>query len=126
MTRSLPSAVDRPSSSGSKRLDELLWNGEYFIQQIDDVDAYKYQHGLGCLSDQLIGQFHAHALGLGDLLPSEHVRKAIKSIFDYNFLSDFQDHAELPAHLRPERRSGAAALHLAPRRTPEIPLPLLG
>ena len=77
---------------GSKRLDELLWNGEYFIQLIDDVDAYKYQHGLGCLSDQLMGQFHAHALGLGDLLPGDHVRKAIKSIFDYNFRNDFQAH----------------------------------
>ncbi|MBK8024997.1 MAG: hypothetical protein IPK19_27185 [Chloroflexi bacterium] len=77
---------------GSRQLDDLLWNGEYYIQLIDEVDAHKYQHGLGCLSDQLIGQFHAHALGLGDLLPSEHVRKAIKSIFDYNFRSDFQDH----------------------------------
>ncbi|HVU10146.1 MAG TPA: GH116 family glycosyl hydrolase, partial [Phototrophicaceae bacterium] len=77
---------------GSQKLDALIWNGEYFVQKIDDVDAYRYQHGLGCLSDQLLGQLHAHALGLGDLLPHNHVRKAIKSIFDYNFLPDFQNH----------------------------------
>lgn len=78
---------------GSQRLDELLWNGEYYIQLIDDVNAYKYQHGLGCLSDQLIGQFHAHVLGLGDLLPGEHVRTAIKSVFDHNFRTSFEDHS---------------------------------
>src|SRR5262249_8369713 len=67
---------------GSQKLDVLLWNGEYFVQRIEDVDAFRYQHGLGCLSDQLLGQLHAHALGLGDLLAHEHVRKAIKSVFD--------------------------------------------
>ncbi|MEO8391782.1 MAG: GH116 family glycosyl-hydrolase [Chloroflexota bacterium] len=79
-------------AQGSQKLDALLWNGEYFVQRIEDVDAFKYQHGLGCLSDQLLGQLHAHALGLGDLLPREHVHQAAKSIFDYNFLADFHDH----------------------------------
>jgi uncharacterized protein (DUF608 family) len=78
---------------GSRRLDELLWNGEYYIQRLDDVDAYKYQHGLGCLSDQLLGQLHATALGLGDLLPPDHVRAAVKAIFDRNFKRDFREHA---------------------------------
>ena len=77
---------------GSKRLDELLWNGEYYIQRLDDVDAHKYQHGQGCLSDQLLGQLHARALGLGDLLPADHVRSAVKSIFDHNFKTDFRQH----------------------------------
>ena len=77
---------------GSQRLDELLWNGEYYIQQLDDVDAHMYQHGQGCLSDQLLGQLHARVLGLGDLLPAEHVRSAIKAVFDRNFRRDFHDH----------------------------------
>ncbi|MCZ7545473.1 MAG: non-lysosomal glucosylceramidase [Anaerolineae bacterium] len=78
--------------SGRTRLDELTWNGKYFIQRIDDVDAYKYQHGVGCLSDQLLGQLHAHVLGLGDLLPADHVRAAVKSIFDHNFMESFRNH----------------------------------
>ena len=78
---------------GSQKLDTLLWNGEYFIQHIDDVDQYKYQHGLGCLTDQLLGQLHAHVLGLGHLLPEDHIRKASKSIFDYNFRVGFENHS---------------------------------
>jgi len=79
--------------ASASKFDALCWNGEYYIQHLDDVDAYKYQHGLGCLSDQMLGQFHAHALGLGDLLPGAHVRKAIKSVFDYNFLEGFENHS---------------------------------
>lgn len=78
---------------GSQKLDTLLWNGEYFIQHIEDVDQYKYQHGLGCLTDQLLGQLHAHVLGLGHLLPADHIRKASKSIFDYNFRVGFENHS---------------------------------
>jgi non-lysosomal glucosylceramidase len=91
-----PALADRCQKAfevSSQKLDALLWNGEYFIQKIDDVDAYKYQHGLGCLTDQLLGQLHAHALGLGDLLPADHIRKASKSIFDYNFRSGFENHS---------------------------------
>ncbi len=77
---------------GSQHLDELLWNGEYYVQKLDDVDAYKYQHGLGCLSDQLLGQLHARILGLGDLLPKAHVKTAVKAIFDHNFRRNFHDH----------------------------------
>jgi non-lysosomal glucosylceramidase len=78
--------------SGSKNLDDMLWNGEFYIQQLDDVDAYHYQHGLGCLSDQLLGQLHARILGLGDLLPKAHIESAIHSIYKYNFRTNFQDH----------------------------------
>ena len=77
---------------GSKRMDELLWGGEYYIQEIDDVNKYRYQYGKGCLSDQILGQLLAHVAGLGYILPEEHVRRAVKSIFDYNFRADFRDH----------------------------------
>ena len=71
---------------GSARADKLLWNGEYYIQAIQDVNQYRYQFGIGCHSDQLLGQFMAHVAGLGYVLPQEHVKKALKSVFDYNFL----------------------------------------
>ena len=74
------------------RLDELLWNGEYYIQHLDDLNAYKYQHGQGCLSDQLLGQLYARILGLGDLLPPDHVRSALEAIFRYNFRTNFRNH----------------------------------
>lgn len=77
---------------GSRRLDDMLWQGEYYRQALDDVDAYKYQHGEGCLSDQLLGQLHARLLGLGDLLPREHIRQAVKAIYDHNFRTSFSNH----------------------------------
>lgn len=78
--------------SGSQLLDKMLWNGQYYIQNIDDVDAHPYQHGTGCLSDQLLGQLHARILNLGDLLPPDHIRIAAKSIYTNNFLDDFRHH----------------------------------
>lgn len=77
---------------GSAKLDALLWNGDYYAQKLADVDAYKYQHGTGCLTDQLLGQLHAHVTGLGYLLPVEHVRAALAAIFKHNFRTDFTDH----------------------------------
>lgn len=76
----------------SANLDSLLWNGEYYQQKIEDIDHYRYQVGSGCLSDQLLGQLLAHVVGLGYLLPKEHVKKAVKSVFDYNFKEDFSHH----------------------------------
>ncbi|QGQ94880.1 hypothetical protein EHS13_08315 [Paenibacillus psychroresistens] len=77
--------------SGSE-LQKALWNGEYYIQRLEDVNQYKYQHGTGCLSDQLLGQQLAHLYGLGYLLPKEYVRKAILAVYQNNFKEDFSNH----------------------------------
>jgi uncharacterized protein (DUF608 family) len=77
---------------GSRRVDELLWNGEYYVQRLENIDSYMYQHGEGCLTDQLLGQLHARILGLGDLLPQERVHSALKAVFTHNFRRDFHDH----------------------------------
>ena len=77
---------------GSAKLDAMLWNGEYYAQKVDDVNAHKYQHGRGCLSDQLLGQLHAELLGLGKLLPGERVRKALKSIHAHNYRDSLSRH----------------------------------
>jgi uncharacterized protein (DUF608 family) len=71
-------------------MDALLWNGEYYIQKITDVNSYRYQYGTGCLSDQLFGQCLAHVAGLGYVLPREHVRSALKSIVRNNFRRDLR------------------------------------
>ncbi|MCD7736896.1 MAG: non-lysosomal glucosylceramidase [Lachnospiraceae bacterium] len=74
-----------------KAVDEQLFNGKYYIQKLDDVDEYRYQYGKGCLTDQLLGQFMAHAAGLGYVLPKEHVKKALESIYEYNFRDCMDD-----------------------------------
>jgi len=70
---------------GSLKMDKLLWNNKYYIQKLKDVDEYRYQYGEGCLSDQLLGQFMAHIAGIGYILPKEHVKQTLKSIYEYNF-----------------------------------------
>jgi non-lysosomal glucosylceramidase len=96
---------------GRAWMDSELFNGEFYIQQIN-ADAYKssprplgesmggqvpdapkYQYGEGCLSDQLLGQWLARLASLGDLFEPEHVRKALQAIFAYNWRTDFWDHA---------------------------------
>lgn len=88
----LAARCDECANLGGQRADALLWNGAYFVQRLADVDAHKYQHGLGCLSDQMLGQLHAHLLGLGDILPREHVRSALLSIYRHNFRRNFDGH----------------------------------
>ena len=45
----------------------------------------KYQYGLGCLSDQLIGQWESHVCGLGHIFDPVKVRTALQAIFRHNF-----------------------------------------
>jgi len=78
--------------TASQKADQAMFNGEYYVQRLEDVDEYPYQHGLGCLSDQLFGQFLAHQAGLGYILPREHVRAALKSIVRYNFRENLEEH----------------------------------
>lgn len=77
---------------GAERMDVMLFNGEYYEQRLDDVDALRYQYGTGVLSDQLLGQSLAHVVGLGHILPAEHVRSAIKAVFEHNFRRDLTQH----------------------------------
>jgi uncharacterized protein (DUF608 family) len=79
--------------SGRQKLEETLYNGEYYEQKYDPEKAPKYQYGAGCLSDQLIGQWMARLVGLGDLLDPKHIRRALAAIFKHNWLADFGEHA---------------------------------
>jgi len=69
--------------------DAMLWNGEYYIQIRDEAAPLEQQYGTGCLSDQLIGQWWAHQLDLGYILPEEHVRTTLRSIVRHNFKQGF-------------------------------------
>jgi len=69
----------------SARVDEALWTGEYYAQRLDEVDRHAYQHGLGCLSDQMLGQSLSHVAQLGYVLPAARVTAALDSIYRYNF-----------------------------------------
>jgi uncharacterized protein (DUF608 family) len=82
----------RVYESGRVRMERELFNGEYYVQKCDPAKAPKYQYGEGCLSDQMIGQWFAHLVGLGYLLEPDHVRSAIKAVFEHNWRTDFWEH----------------------------------
>lgn len=77
-------------AAGSEKMDGLLYNGEYYIQKNDQQGKYQYYDG--CLSDQVFGQQLAHICGLGYVLPEEHVKHAIHSVYRYNFRARMGDH----------------------------------
>ncbi len=75
--------------AGAAKLDELLWNGEYYDQKYDARRHAERQYGKGCLADQMIGQWWAHLLGLGYLFPEDRVRSALEAIWKHGFRRDF-------------------------------------
>jgi uncharacterized protein (DUF608 family) len=88
---------------GQKAADKLLWDGEYYVHRYDPDTESVQAYGAGCHSDQLFGQWWAHALGLGYVLPRKHVRRALASIMKYNFRRDFAGHQQFPrAYVRNE------------------------
>lgn len=75
---------------GRSELERRLWNGEYYVQDVD-LETYPEQNwGAGCHSDHLFGQWWAHYLGLGHLLDPDHLRSAVEAIFRHNFRESFR------------------------------------
>ena len=102
---------------GKKWVDSNLFNGEYYYHLIDlndksilerydvgksdtivggaTVNTYwneekgeiKYQVGEGCLVDQVLAQWHANLIGLGEIFDPDKVRKAVYSVYKNNFKS---------------------------------------
>ncbi|MBO4377899.1 MAG: hypothetical protein J5889_02965, partial [Clostridia bacterium] len=80
-------AMETLFEKAQKRFTELCWQGEYYRQISEDINAHPYQFGEGCLSDQLFGQTMAFLSGLGALLPEDQLKSAARAIFEHNFLS---------------------------------------
>ncbi len=64
---------------GKESFEKELWNGSYYI-----AGKSKEKEYTACIAGQLNGQWYAHLLNLGYILPKEHVRKAVKTILDLN------------------------------------------
>ena len=121
--------------------DQHLFNGEYYIQQIQppsgpgavaeglrigmgatDVVKPDFQLGQACLVDQLVGQYMAHICGLGYLGDSAHIRTTLGSILKYNSCSPMQNHFN---NMRSFAMGDESALLMAayPKERPEKPFP---
>lgn len=95
---------------GKKWTKENLFNGKYFIQKInlndksitDEFDAsddywndeknqIKYQIGEGSSIDQLLAQWHADIIGLGDIFDSEQTDIALSEMMKNNYKPCMRD-----------------------------------
>ncbi|MFZ2641060.1 MAG: GH116 family glycosyl-hydrolase [Verrucomicrobiia bacterium] len=90
--------------AGMKNQNAKLWNGEYYIQIPEMPPARDYNNG--CASDQLLGQWWAHQIGLGYLYPPERVRKAADAIMRYNFREKFAGFKQDPRRYIPDDEGG--------------------
>jgi len=107
-------------SLGKAAMETILWNGEYFIQQVQwkglhavdptaaqawnttyspearellEKEGPKYQYGSGCLSDGVLGDWRARVSGLDTVLDPEKVASHVSAVFRYNFRDSLADHA---------------------------------
>ncbi|MEZ0217650.1 MAG: GH116 family glycosyl hydrolase, partial [Rariglobus sp.] len=109
-------------AAGRARLEEGLFNGEYFYQKIRwtglqakdptlsnglcnntgyspealallEAEGPKYQYGEGCLSDGVIGAWFGWAAGLPPFMDDGKTGRHLDSVFNYNFKVDLSEHA---------------------------------
>jgi uncharacterized protein (DUF608 family) len=108
---------------GRDRLEDLLFNGEYFFQNIEwknlrepfpppkgnpmfdmdnmnadyvalaDVEGPPYQYGQGCLADGVLGAWACYTAGLGDLLDRKKVESHLLAVYRYNLRFSLANHA---------------------------------
>jgi uncharacterized protein (DUF608 family) len=79
---------DSIATAGATNTVKQLWNGEYFIQDVDLREHPAYQYAQGCLTDQLFGQTWAFLDHLGNLYPKDKIHQTLESIWKYNWAPD--------------------------------------
>ncbi|BBH18759.1 hypothetical protein Back11_01040 [Paenibacillus baekrokdamisoli] len=100
--------------NGREWINKHLFNGSYYLQQIDlsdqtilsqlgeeAVESYwnselaeiKYQIAEGCTIDQVVAQWHANLCGLGDIFDKAQTRIALQSLYRHNFKSSMRNEA---------------------------------
>jgi uncharacterized protein (DUF608 family) len=108
------------AQKATRVLEQELWNGEYFVQQIEwkglraksplemksmvgtyspeavalfEKEGPKYQYGQGCLADGVLGAWLAAVCGVGDVLDREKVTSHVAAVHRHNLRRDLREHA---------------------------------
>ena len=122
------SRYDQLYHLGRTFMETELYNGEYFIQQIQwqglragspmenaswtnnyspeamkllKNEGPKYQYGSGCLSDGVLGAWIAAVCGIGDILDPVKIKSHLLAVYRHNLKRDLTD------HVNPQRPSYA-------------------
>jgi hypothetical protein len=98
-------------ASGTKNMEEKLFNGEYFIHKPDEI---KGREKLGsyntCHIDQVYGQSWAHQVGLGRILNKEKTLSALRALWKYNFTPDVGPYIKERRGWRPYALAGEGGM----------------
>jgi uncharacterized protein (DUF608 family) len=105
---------------GCAFMESELWDGEYFIQEIQwqglragdptagetlrtdyspealellKQEGPKYQYGIGCLSDGVLGAWIAAVCGVEEFLDREKVESHLLAVHKHNLKKDLSEHA---------------------------------
>jgi uncharacterized protein (DUF608 family) len=76
------------ADQGGQRMTADLFNGEYYINRVDERHPEANNTNRGCHIDQVYGQSWAHQVGLPRVLPVAPTKSALKSLFRYSFYED--------------------------------------
>jgi len=100
--------------AGKTYCETKLWNGEYFIQEVQwdglraslnldgetpstkallNLEGPKYQYGTGCISDGVLGAWLAKLAGLGDILDPAKLSSHLLSVYKYNLRHTMEGHS---------------------------------
>lgn len=90
--------------NGTRHMEAELFNGSWYIQKVDlhdratlekygcterywndEAGKMKYQIADGSEIDQMLAQYHAGLIGLGDIFDPAHRKTALASMFRHNF-----------------------------------------
>jgi uncharacterized protein (DUF608 family) len=106
---------------GREQIERRLWNGEYYVQEVDFTEHPEQNWGAGCHSDQLLGQWWAHLLGLGHLLDPDRVRSAAVAIATHNFRESFEGHCQQPRAFATDEDQGLVVCTWPRGERPAVP-----
>lgn len=114
------SEYEQLASAGKKTMENDLYDGEFFYQQIkvdglnarnpataksfggeysDEARALlvkegpKYQYGKGCLSDGVLGAWLGRMCGLDDVIDPQKINSHLLAVHKYNLKQDLSEHA---------------------------------
>ncbi|HWC98467.1 MAG TPA: GH116 family glycosyl-hydrolase [Candidatus Sulfopaludibacter sp.] len=126
---------------GQKWIDEHLFNGEYYVQQVrgvakdqiakgliagmgsEDTAHPDYQLGDGCLVDQLVGQHAAEYAGLGPLVSLDHIHKTLQSIYKYNYKRTMAHHDNVQRTFALNDEAALVICDYGKGTRPQVPFP---
>ncbi len=111
--------------AGQQRMENDLYNGDFFIQNIEyeglrapnpaeaqtlcadyspearvllEKEGPKYQYGIGCLSDGILGFWLAACAGFDAPCDTEKLTSHLRSIYTHNFKTTMRNHANPQRH----------------------------